>query len=146
MQRRRALVVAGTLTAALALAGGAMAANLGLLGSGTSPVGAATVQPAAAERPHRAARQRPRVRVIVQDVPVAGGGSTASGPTQYASAESAAPSVAPAPAPVVPAPATPVVDDDGPDDDHGDDAFDDGHDDDQPDDHGDDGVEEPDDD
>jgi len=143
MERRRALVVAGTLTATVALAGGAMAANLGLLGSDAGAVGdldATTLQPAA-ERPERPARQRPRVRVIVQDIPVAGGGSAASA---GGSAGSAAPSAVPAPAPVVPQPAaTTYVDDDhGEDgyDDHGDEVED--HEDEADEDH----VEEPDDD
>ena len=50
MDRRRALVVAGTLTASLAMAGTAMAVNLGLLGADSDPVGDLTptaVQPAA---------------------------------------------------------------------------------------------------
>jgi hypothetical protein len=125
MERRRALVVAGTLSASLALAGTAMAVNLGLLGADADPVGdlQPTVQPVAAERPERPARQRPRVRVIVQDIPVAAGGSssaaggtsagTPSGTTSTASAAPATASTA-GPAPTY----SDDHDDSGYDDDH----------------------------
>jgi hypothetical protein len=49
MERRGALVAAGTLAASLVLAGGALAMNLGLLGAGQQPVGhlsPTAVQPA----------------------------------------------------------------------------------------------------
>jgi hypothetical protein len=52
MDRRRALVVAGTLAGTLALAAGAMAVNLGLLSADRDPVGDLTptqVQPAAVD-------------------------------------------------------------------------------------------------
>lgn len=108
MQRRRALVVAGTMAATLTMAGTAMAVNLGLLGSTQDQVGRLSpteVRAAAEERPQRAHRQRsPRVRVIVQDIPVAGGagGSGGSGGVTES---------APAPAPAAPTPvaAAPAV-------------------------------------
>lgn len=141
MQRRRALVVAGTMAATLTMAGTAMAVNLGLLGSTQDQVGRLSpteVRAAAEERPQRAHRQRPpRVRVIVQDIPVAGGagGSGGSGGVTESAAAPAAPaatpvaSSAPASAPAFTPPAThsggsstagPTDHDD--DDDHGDDV------------------------
>ena len=53
MERRRALVVAGTMTASLAMAGTAMAVNMGLFSSDSDPVGdltATEIQPAAPAR------------------------------------------------------------------------------------------------
>lgn len=147
MERRRALVVAGTLTATLAMAGTAMAVNLGLLASDADTVGnlsATELQPATERQPDRVRpHRRPRVRVIVQDIPVAAGGASAGSggswssgavessgapaPTSAASsapAPAASPTVDPAPAPP-PAPAPGGGDDDGYDDDHGDDHGDD---------------------
>ena len=74
MERRRALVVAGTLTATLAMAGTAMAVNLGLLGDDGDAVGDLT--PTAVQAPTTTTAE-PRVRVVVQDIPVPGGGSGA---------------------------------------------------------------------
>lgn len=142
MERRRALVVAGTMTATLAMAGTAMAVNMGLLGADSDPVGdltATEIQPAAQREPRPTAAERePRVRVVVQDIPVATGGG--SGGT-YAGGVESGDDYAPAPA-AAPAPA-PYVDDDDDDDsyDDGDDSYDDeGADDsvDEPDDLGDD--------
>jgi hypothetical protein len=77
MERRRALVVAGTLAVTLATAGTAMAVNLGLLGADSDSVGDLTVtdlQPAAvSEDPGP-----PTTRVIIQDIPVPGGSGTSS--------------------------------------------------------------------
>lgn len=152
MERRRALVVAGTMTATLAMAGTAMAVNMGLLGSDSDPVGdltATEIQPAPQRASDRTpANQKPRVRVIVQDIPVAAGGS--GGGTSTGTVESSGGST-PAPAP---APAPSGDDDDGyddSDDDHGydDDDDDDGgsdDSDDHDDDDSDDGIDEPDDD
>lgn len=76
MERRRALVVAGTMTATLAMAGTAMAVNMGLLGSDSDSVGnltATEIQPTAQRETRPTAAQRtPRVRVVVQDIPVRG--------------------------------------------------------------------------
>ncbi len=84
MERRRALVVAGTMTATLAMAGTAMAVNLGLLGTDSDPVGnlsATDIQPAAEQATPD--RPEPRVRVIVQDIPVGGSsGSSSAGVEQ----------------------------------------------------------------
>lgn len=129
MERRRALVVAGTVTATLAMAGTAMAVNLGLLGSSSDSVGdltATDVQPVAEVRSNSA---RPRIRVVVQDVPVAAG--TNGGGSSTGSAESDRTSSEPAPTPIF--------------DDHSDDGFDDdGFDDDAGgDDHADDGAADP---
>jgi len=151
MERRRALVVAGTMTATLAMAGTAMAVNMGLLGSDTDPVGdltATEIQPAAQrEAGPTAAQREPRVRVVVQDIPIATGGGTSTG-----AVESGDDSVT-GPAPTTP-PAPYVDDDDGYDDDDSyDDSDDDGYDDDggdDGDDHddedSDDSIDEPDDD
>ncbi|HEY8060150.1 MAG TPA: hypothetical protein VID94_15410, partial [Acidimicrobiales bacterium] len=82
MERRRALVVAGTVTATLAMAGTAMAVNLGLLDSSNDSVGdltATDVQPVAEVHANRPAR--PRVRVVVQDVPVPAGTNGGSSST-----------------------------------------------------------------
>lgn len=152
MERRRALVVAGTMTATLAMAGTAMAVNMGLLGSDSDPVGdltATEIQPAAQrEAAPSAAEREPRVRVVVQDIPVATGGGTSSG-----SVESGDDSVT-GPAPTTP-PAPPGDDDDGYDDpdddgydgydDDDDDGYDDDHDEDEDED-SDDSIDEPDDD
>jgi len=146
MERRRALVVAGTMTATLAMAGTAMAVNMGLLGSDRDPVGdltATEIQPAAQREARPTATERtPRVRVVVQDIPVAAsggnGGGTYSGTVESGDDYAPAPAAAPAPAPTAPY----VDDDDGPSyDDHGDDHDDEDSDDsvDEPDDdHGDD--------
>lgn len=140
MERRRALVVAGTMTATLAMAGTAMAVNMGLLGSDTDPVGdltATEIQPAAQrEAGPTAAQREPRVRVVVQDIPVAtgGGGSVESGDDSVTGS--------------APAPPAPYVDDDDDYDDDG--GYDDSDDDDGGDDHddedSDDSIDEPDDD
>ena len=137
MERRRALVVAGTMTATLAMAGTAMAVNMGLLSSNSDPVGdltATEIQPAAQRGP---AQREPRVRVVVQDIPIATGGGASTGSVE--SSDSPAPAPAPAP----------YVDDDSYDD-HADDSYDDDSDDDHADDHADedsdDSVDEPDDD
>lgn len=128
MERRRALVVAGTVTATLAMAGTAMAVNLGLLGSSSDSVGdltATDVQPVAEVRSNRPAR--PRVRVVVQDVPVAAG--TDGGGSSTGSVESDRTASDPAPT------ATPTADDYSDDDGFDDDAGGD--------DHADDGAEDP---
>ncbi|HEY5699970.1 MAG TPA: hypothetical protein VIT01_20875 [Acidimicrobiales bacterium] len=128
MERRRALVVAGTVTATLAMAGTAMAVNLGLLGSSSDSVGdltATDVQPVAEVRSNRPAK--PRVRIVVQDVPVAatnGGGNSSTG-----SVESDRTSSDPAPT------TAPTVDDYSDDDGFDVDVSDD--------DHSDDGAEDP---
>lgn len=70
MERRRALVVAGTMTATLAMAGTAMAVNLGLLSSDHDPVGdltATEIQPAAQRE---ADPTGSGVRIILRDIPV----------------------------------------------------------------------------
>jgi hypothetical protein len=81
MERRRALVIAGTLAATVTMAGSALAVNLGLLGTSEAEVGNldATEIQASDGGP---SQPKPQVRVIVQDVPVSGG--TASPPaTSY---------------------------------------------------------------
>jgi len=114
MERRRALVVAGTVTATLAMAGTAMAVNLGLLGSGSDPVGdltATDVQPAA---DHRPAHRQPRVRVVIQDIPVgAGGGGSSTGSVESSDADAptATPTPAPTPAPTYDDPSDDTFDD-----------------------------------
>lgn len=98
MERRQALVVAGTLTATLAMAGTAMAVNLGLLGADSDPVGDLTpaeVQPTA----QRGNGQDPEVRVIVQDIPVPAGTGSAGGSSSGGATVESAPD--PAPAPIV---------------------------------------------
>ncbi len=129
MERRRALVVAGTVTATLAMAGTAMAVNLGLLGSSSDSVGdltATDVQPVAEVRSNRPAR--PRIRVVVQDVPVAAG--TNGGGSSTGSVESDRISSDPAPTPTFDDYSDDGFDDDGFDDDAGgDDHPDDGADD-----------------
>lgn len=62
MQRRRALVVAATVAASLTLAGGAAAANLGLLRADHDPVGNLSVTdlvPAAQARPTTTVDRQP---------------------------------------------------------------------------------------
>lgn len=120
MERRRALVVAGTVTATLAMAGTAMAVNLGLLGSSNDSVGdltATDVQPVAEVRSNRPAK--PRVRIVIQDVPVAatsGGGNSSTGSVESGRTASD------------PAPTTAGTDDDHSDDDgFDDDVSDDDH-------------------
>jgi len=128
MERRRALVVAGTVTATLAMAGTAMAVNLGLLGSSSDSVGdltATDVQPVAEVRSNRPVK--PRVRIVVQDVPVAATYGGANGST--GSVESDRTSSDPAPT------TAPTVDDYGDDDGFDLDVSDD--------DHPDDGAEDP---
>ncbi len=149
MERRRALVVAGTMTATLAMAGTAMAVNMGLLGSDSDPVGdltATEIQPAAQREPGPTAAERePRVRVVVQEIPVAtGGGSGGTSTGSVESGDDSTPTAAPGPAPAPP-PAPYVDDDDDDDSSYDDDDGADDHDDedtddsvDEPDDHGDD--------
>ena len=104
MERRRALVVAGTMTATLAMAGTAMAVNMGLLGSDSDSVGnltATEIQPAAQREARPTAAQRtPRVRVVVQDIPVAtAGAGSSTGTVESGGDDAPAPTAAPAPSP-----------------------------------------------
>ncbi len=151
MERRRALVVAGTMTATLAMAGTAMAVNMGLLGSDSDSVGnltATEIQPTAQREARPTAAQRtPRVRVVVQDIPVAAGGGTAGGGSYTGTVESGGGDYTPAPtAAPAPNPTAPYVDDDDDDSSYDDDGGGDHGDDDGAEDPSDDGVDEPDDD
>ena len=79
MERRKALVVAGTMTATLAMAGGALAANMGLLQRADAEVGkldASTVSQLEGSTT-TTTEPEPEVTIIVQDVPVGGGAASA---------------------------------------------------------------------
>jgi hypothetical protein len=120
MDRRKAVVIAGTATASLAMATGAFAANMGLLNSAGADVGKldATNVADLESQTTSTTEPPPDVTIIVQDIPVAGSGSTA-------------PVATPAPAPPAPAPQQPaapsVGSNNGPQggDDHGADEYED---------------------
>jgi hypothetical protein len=113
MERRKALVVAGTLTASMAMAGGALAANMGLLGSAGADVGKLDAN-SVSDLQGPVTTLGPDVTVIVQDIPAA---ASTAGST---SGSYVAP--APAPAPAVGAPSGGSLDYD---DDHAEDTEDD---------------------
>lgn len=118
MERRKALVIAGTVTASLAMAGGALAANMGLLGSAGADVGKLDANNVSQLQSPDTTATGPDVTVIVQDVPVPATGGTGSGVSAGSGSNSSVGSTSGSAPAVVSPPSGGYVDDD---DDHGED-------------------------
>lgn len=122
MERRKALVAAGALTATLTAAAAAVAANLGILGvASTKPAAqpvSVVVDPTTSTTGAPVAAPAPQVQIIYENVP--GPAAVATGPAPVSVAPVAGPVTTPAPdsaptAPTAPAvePTAPPVDDSG---------------------------------